>query len=114
MATKPRVVIVGAGFAGVHAARRLKKEPVQVTVVDRGTSHLFQPLLYQCATGVLSEGAITSPVRHLLRRQRNVNVLLGEADDIDVSAKVLTVLGADGNPIRLCLLYTSPSPRDRG
>lgn len=101
MATKPRVVIVGAGFAGVHAARRLKKEPVDVTVVDRGTSHLFQPLLYQCATGVLSEGAITSPVRHLLRRQRNVNVLLGEADDIDISAKVLTVLGADGNPIRL-------------
>lgn len=101
MAAKPHVVIVGAGFAGLHAARRLKKAPVAVTVVDRGTSHLFQPLLYQCATGVLSEGAITSPVRHLLRRQRNVNVLLGEADDIDVAAKVLTVLGADGNPLRI-------------
>lgn len=105
MASKPHVVIIGAGFAGVHAARRLKKVPVSITVVDRGTSHLFQPLLYQCATGVLSEGAITSPIRHLLRRQRNVNVVLGEADDIDVAAKVLTVLGADGSPAEISYDY---------
>lgn len=90
------MVIVGAGFGGLHAARRLKRAPVRVTVIDRGTSHLFQPLLYQCATGLLSEGAISSPIRHLLRRQRNADVVLGEATDVDPSAGTVSVRRLDG------------------
>ncbi|ROZ88617.1 NAD(P)/FAD-dependent oxidoreductase [Gordonia sp. OPL2] len=98
---KPHVVIVGAGFGGLHAARRLKKADVRVTVVDRGTSHLFQPLLYQCATGLLSEGAISSPIRHLLRRQRNADVVLGEAKNVDAQSRTLTVDRLDGSTMDL-------------
>ncbi|GAB91997.1 NAD(P)/FAD-dependent oxidoreductase [Gordonia rhizosphera] len=94
---RPHIVIVGAGFGGLHVTRRLKRAPVRVTVVDRGTSHLFQPLLYQCATGLLSEGAISSPIRHLLRRQRNADVVLGEAVDVDSDARTLTVDRIDGS-----------------
>ncbi|MCD2146186.1 NAD(P)/FAD-dependent oxidoreductase [Gordonia paraffinivorans] len=88
---RPRVVIIGAGFAGIHCARRLKKAQVDVTLIDRSTSHVFQPLLYQCATGLLSEGAISSPIRHLTRRHRNLDVVLGEAADIDVDAREVVV-----------------------
>src|SRR5271168_3563470 len=72
-----RVVIVGAGFGGLFAARALRRAPVEVTVVDRTNHHLFQPLLYQVATGVLSEGDIAPPTRDVLRRQANARVLLG-------------------------------------
>lgn len=72
------MVIIGAGFGGINAARRLRDADVSVTVIDRGTSHLFQPLLYQCATGALSEGSISTPIRHLLRRQRNAEVYCAE------------------------------------
>ncbi|MBN0971307.1 MULTISPECIES: NAD(P)/FAD-dependent oxidoreductase [Gordonia] len=99
--SRPRVVVIGAGFAGMHCARRLKNEPVDVTIVDRGTSHLFQPLLYQCATGLLSEGAISSPVRHLTRRHKNLDVVLGEASAIDVEGHELTVDRIDGSSFRL-------------
>ncbi|MFW0782967.1 NAD(P)/FAD-dependent oxidoreductase [Gordonia sp. CPCC 206044] len=98
---RPHVVIVGGGFGGLHAARRLKRAAVRVTVIDRGTSHLFQPLLYQCATGLLSEGAISSPIRHLLRRQRNADVVLGEASDIDAAARTLTVDRVDGTTMSI-------------
>ncbi|MDL9935248.1 NAD(P)/FAD-dependent oxidoreductase [Gordonia sp. ABSL1-1] len=98
---KPHVVVIGAGFAGLNCARRLKRAPVEVTVVDRGTSHLFQPLLYQCATGLLSEGAISSPIRHLLRRQRNADVALGEARSIDPAARTVTVNRIDGSSFSL-------------
>ncbi len=84
-------MIIGAGFAGIHCARRLKKAQVDVTLIDRSTSHVFQPLLYQCATGLLSEGAISSPIRHLTRRHRNLDVVLGEAADIDVDAREVVV-----------------------
>ena len=90
--TKPsphRVVIVGGGFGGLFAARALRRAPVVVTVVDRRGHHLFQPLLYQCATGILSEGQIAVPLRHVLRRHRNVGVGLGEIVDIDVENRVL-------------------------
>lgn len=103
--TTPHVVIVGAGFGGMHAARALKRASVRVTVVDRGTSHLFQPLLYQCATGLLSEGAISSPIRHLLRRQRNADVMLGEVDDIDPAARTLTVERPGGATMTLSYDY---------
>ncbi|MBD0863779.1 NAD(P)/FAD-dependent oxidoreductase [Gordonia sp. zg691] len=99
--SRPRVVVIGAGFAGMHCLRRLKKAPVDITVVDRSTSHLFQPLLYQCATGLLSEGAISSPIRHLTRRQRNLDVVLGEASAIDAEAREVTVDRLDRSKFRV-------------
>src|SRR5262245_40222530 len=80
---RPHVVIVGAGFAGLNAARALKDAPVRVTVIDRRNHHLFQPLLYQVATAALSPADIASPIRAVLRRQRNAEVLLAEATAID-------------------------------
>jgi NADH:ubiquinone reductase (H+-translocating) len=81
-----RVVIIGAGFGGLLATRALRRAPVEVTVVDRTNHHLFQPLLYQAATGVLSEGDIAPPIREVLRNQRNTRMLLGEVVDIDLGA----------------------------
>lgn len=89
------MVIIGAGFGGMNAARRLRRADVWVTVIDRGTSHLFQPLLYQCATGLLSEGSISSPIRHLLRRQRNAEVFCAEATAVDPAARTVTVTRMD-------------------
>src|SRR5271157_401706 len=87
MASEHRVVIVGGGFGGLYAARRLGNVPVTLTLVDRRNFHLFQPLLYQVATGALSPGEIASPLRHVLSRQRNTEVLLGEAVDFDVESR---------------------------
>ena len=78
-----RVVIIGGGFAGLFAARALRRAPVQVTLIDRRQHHLFQPLLYQCATGILSEGKITAPLRNVLRKHRNVECVLAEVTGID-------------------------------
>lgn len=83
MADRPRVVIIGGGFAGLFAARALRRAPVRVTVVDRSEHHLFQPLLYQCATGILSEGKIAAPLRDVLRRHRNADYVLAEVTGID-------------------------------
>ncbi len=84
-----RVVIVGGGFAGLFAARALSRGPVQVTLVDRAEHHLFQPMLYQCATGIMSEGKIATPLRELLKKHRNVEFLLAEVTGIDpVNRKV--------------------------
>lgn len=98
---KARVVIVGGGFGGLYAARRLRKVDVDVVLIDRGTSHLFQPLLYQCATGLLSEGQIASPIRHLLEDNANTDVVLGEAESVDPVAKVLTASRFDGSTFEL-------------
>src|SRR5476651_1242666 len=81
------VVIIGGGFGGLYAARALKHVPVQVTLLDRRNFHLFQPLLYQVATGTLAPGDIASPIRLVLKRQKNVRVLLGEAVGFDVQAR---------------------------
>jgi NADH dehydrogenase len=89
-----RVVIVGGGFGGLNAARALRWAPVDVTLVDRRNYHLFQPLLYQVATGSLSPGDIAAPLRSVLSRQRNARVLLGQVEDVDPLAK--RVLLADG------------------
>jgi NADH:quinone reductase (non-electrogenic) len=89
-----RVVIVGGGFGGLYAARSLGRAPVAVTVVDRRNFHLFQPLLYQVATGALSPGEIASPLRYVLQKQRNTRVLLGEAVDFDVEGR--RVILSDG------------------
>ena len=77
------VVIIGGGFGGLYAARALAKAPVRVTLVDRRNFHLFQPLLYQVATGILGPGEITAPLRHILRKQKNATVLLGEVVELD-------------------------------
>jgi NADH:ubiquinone reductase (H+-translocating) len=87
MTQKHQVVILGGGFAGLNAAQKLKRAPVEVTLIDRRNFHLFQPLLYQVATGSLSPGEIAAPLRGVLSRQKNARVLLGEAVDIEPDAK---------------------------
>ncbi|HEX3869094.1 MAG TPA: FAD-dependent oxidoreductase, partial [Pirellulales bacterium] len=91
---KHRVVIVGGGFGGLSLARRLGPLPVDATLVDRHNYHLFQPLLYQVATGALSPANIASPLRSLVKRQRNVRVLCGKVDDVDVVGHRVLVEGA--------------------
>ena len=87
MSRTHRVVIIGGGFAGLAAARALKRAPVEVTLVDRSNHHLFQPLLYQVATGGLSPADISAPLRGILRRQRNVRVVMEEAVDFEVEER---------------------------
>ncbi len=89
--TRPHVVILGGGFGGLSAARRLADAPVRVTVVDRQNHHLFQPLLYQVATAALSPGDIASPIRWVLRRQTNARVLLAAADAVDPKRRLVRV-----------------------
>ena len=81
------MVIIGSGFGGLFAAKALRRADVEVTMISRTNHHLFQPLLYQVATGILSEGEIAPPTREVLRRQRNARVLLGEVTDIDLDAR---------------------------
>lgn len=83
----PHVVIIGGGFAGLSAAKALRRKPVQVTLVDRRNHHLFQPLLYQVATATLSPGDIASAIRWILRHADNVRVILGNVDAVDVAAR---------------------------
>jgi NADH:ubiquinone reductase (H+-translocating) len=90
-----RVVVVGAGFGGLFAAKRLRRAPVEVTVVDRTTHHLFQPLLYQVATGILSTGEIAPPIRDVLRHQRNATVEMAEVVDVDLDARTVTARQID-------------------
>src|SRR5437763_6236484 len=87
MLTVPHIVIIGGGFGGLDAARALRSAPVRVTLLDRHNYHLFQPLLYQVATASLSPGDIASPIRWVLRRQKNVEVLLADARSIDPSSR---------------------------
>jgi NADH dehydrogenase len=89
--TRHHVVIVGCGFGGLFAARALKGEPVRVTIIDRTNHHLFQPLLYQVATGILSEGQIAPAIRDVLRRDKSVRVVLGAVEHIDVAARQVHV-----------------------
>jgi NADH dehydrogenase len=91
---RPRVVIVGGGFAGLYAAKGLKRAPVHLTLVDRRNHHLFQPMLYQVATAALNPSDIANPIRSILRRQQNTDVLLGEAVSVDTRRR--EVLLADG------------------
>jgi NADH:ubiquinone reductase (H+-translocating) len=95
MASQHRVVIVGGGFGGLSAALRLRRAPVEVTLVDRCNYHLFQPLLYQVATGTLSPANIASPLRNILKRHKNTRVLLAEATRIDAANR--RVILSDGS-----------------
>ncbi|HEU0192458.1 MAG TPA: NAD(P)/FAD-dependent oxidoreductase [Mycobacterium sp.] len=85
-----RVVIIGSGFGGLNAAKKLKRADVDVKLIARTTHHLFQPMLYQVATGIISEGAIAPPTRLVLRKQRNAQVLLGDVTRIDLAGKFVT------------------------
>jgi NADH dehydrogenase len=89
--TRHHVVIVGCGFGGLFAAKALKRENVRVTIIDRTNHHLFQPLLYQVATGILSEGQIAPAIRDVMRRYESINVVLGEVEHIDIAAKEVHV-----------------------
>ena len=87
--SKPRIAIIGVGFGGLQAAMHLARFPVQVTLIDRQNFHTFQPLLYQVATAGLSPGEIAAPIRWILRHRRNVEVLMSEVQDFDLSRKVV-------------------------
>src|SRR2546427_918538 len=91
---KKQIVIIGGGFGGLRAARALKSAPVDVTLIDRRNHHIFQPLLYQVATGSLAAGEVAAPLRSIFRRQKNTRVLLGEVVDVDPAAR--NVVLADG------------------
>ncbi|MDC6166854.1 NAD(P)/FAD-dependent oxidoreductase [Paucibacter sp. XJ19-41] len=91
---RPRVLIIGCGFGGLEAARTLAHAPVDITLIDRSNHHLFQPLLYQVATAGLSAPSIAAPIRHMLRRQRNVTVLMAEVSGVDKAARLVDL--ADG------------------
>lgn len=93
MPARPRVVIVGAGFGGLNAARHLRRAPVDVTVIDRTNHHVFQPLLYQAAMATLAPSEIAAPIRYVLRRQQNTTVLLGDVRAIDVDERVVHCRG---------------------
>ena len=93
--SKHQVVIVGGGFGGLFAAKRLARTDVDVTLIDRTNHHLFQPLLYQLATGLVSEGDIAAPLREVLREQQNASVVLGEVVAVDVASRRLTVQTLD-------------------
>ncbi|MFP5341596.1 MAG: NAD(P)/FAD-dependent oxidoreductase [Candidatus Limnocylindria bacterium] len=109
-AQRHRVVIVGGGFGGLYAARQLGHDPeVAVTLVDRRNFHLFQPMLYQVATGALSPGEIAQPLRSVLRKQRNTTVLLGEAIGIDVDRREIRM--SDGGPIGYDTLIVATGAR---
>lgn len=107
--TKPHVVIVGGGFAGLYAARGLADAPVRVTVVDRQNHHLFQPMLYQVATAALSEPDIASPIRSILRRQANTEVLMGEVGEIRTGTREIVL--TDSSTIHYDYLILAPGVR---
>jgi len=92
-ANSPRVVIIGAGFGGLSAAKQLAQAPFDVTIVDRHNYHLFQPLLYQVATAGLSPGDIASPIRGILRRQKNNRVVLAKVSGIDTLRREVVAEG---------------------
>ena len=97
--TRHRVVVVGGGFGGLFAARALGFSPVDVTLIDREPHHLFQPMLYQVATGIVSEGEIAPPLRQILRYQRNAAVLLAEVTGFDLPERIVEGRRPDGTPI---------------
>jgi NADH dehydrogenase len=104
-----RVVIIGGGFGGLHAAKALANKAVEVTLIDRKNHHIFQPLLYQVALGVLSPGEITVSLRHIFRRSRNVYTILGEVTEFDTTARRVKLV--DGEEIAYDYLIISAGAR---
>src|ERR1700757_3315409 len=106
MSERSKVIIIGGGFGGLCAAQALRSAPVDVTLIDRRNFHLFQPLLYQVATGSLSPGEIAAPLRSVLSRQKNTRVLLGEAVDVDPVAKRVILRDGDIYPYDSLIVAT--------
>jgi NADH dehydrogenase len=102
---QPKIIIVGGGFGGLAAAKALHNAPAQIVLIDRSNHHLFQPLLYQVATSVLTPGQIGSPIRGILRNQKNTTVILGEVTGVDKEQKCVIVRDADRNEVRLAYDY---------
>lgn len=109
MAGKPKVIIIGGGFGGLQAAKALGNKPVDVTLIDRKNHHTFQPLLYQVATAVLSPGEIASPIRRILHKFRNIEVLLGEVTSFDLKNKKVKM--GDGTEIAFDYLIVAAGAR---
>src|SRR6202795_764882 len=99
------IIIVGGGFGGLAAAKALKNTPAQIILIDRTNHHLFQPLLYQVATSVLSPGQIGSPIRGILRNQKNTTVILGEVTGVDKEQKCVFVSDADRENVSITYDY---------
>jgi NADH dehydrogenase len=106
---KPKVVIIGGGFGGLRAAKFLGNKPVKVTLIDRKNHHTFQPLLYQVATAVLSPGEIASPIRRILHRSENIEVVLGEVKDFDLERRAVEL--QDGSAIDFDYLIVAAGAR---
>jgi NADH:ubiquinone reductase (H+-translocating) len=98
---QPKIIIVGGGFGGLAAAKALRNAPAQIVLIDRSNHHLFQPLLYQVATSVLTPGQIGSPIRGILRNQKNATVILGEVTGVDKDQKCVIVRNADREEVHL-------------
>lgn len=107
---RPRIVIVGGGFGGLSAAKRLRHAEADITLIDRRNFHLFQPLLYQVATGGLSPANISVPLRAALKRQKNTTVLLGEVVSVDVRQKIVVLRGEKRIPFDFLVLATGSDP----
>ena len=97
----PKVVVVGDGFGGVNVTRKLAKADVDVTIVDRTNHHLFQPLLYQVATGIMPEGLIAPALRRVVRGQANTKVVLSEVTELDLAGRRVSVVAPNGAPMKL-------------
>lgn len=102
---QPRIIIVGGGFGGLAAAKALKKTPAEVILIDRSNHHLFQPLLYQVATAVLTPGQIATPIRSILRNQTNVTVILGEVTGVDTQRKCILFNNVDREKVPVAYDY---------
>ena len=103
--SEPKIVIVGGGFGGLAAARALRNVPAKIILIDRTNHHVFQPLLYQVATSVLSPGQIGSPIRGILRNQKNTTVILGEVTGVDKEQKCVFVSDADRENVSITYDY---------
>ena len=108
----PRVIIVGGGFGGLSAAHSLRNAPVRVTVIDKRNYHLFRPMLYQVATGLLSDDEIAGPLRSILSRQENVDVLLDEVTGISANERIVHLKSRD-LPSATTILGTRNGVRSR-
>jgi NADH:quinone reductase (non-electrogenic) len=102
---QPRVIIVGGGFGGLAAARALRKTPAEIILIDRANHHLFQPLLYQVATAALTPSQIATPIRSILRKQKNATVILGEVVGVDKERKWVLVSNADRERVPVAYDY---------
>src|SRR5258705_9537671 len=93
--SQPRIIVVGAGFGGLAAAKALKNTPAEILLIDRTNHHVFQPLLYQVATSVLAPSQIATPIRGIFRNQKNTVVIMGEVTEVDKDQKRVFVRDAD-------------------